>query len=261
MAGVSDGRASVVLSSTSLERPGQLSVLALVALSLVPGAAGTLVYVALAGPAEAAGYPPVAALLMAIVIAIVPIELGILLVARNRARAAGEPLIPYRERMRARSWAWLVPALVVAAVLGSGLLMFVDAAIARGVFSGLPAWYLRPIDVDLARRYSAAAWTVTFAAYVVLNGLAGPVVEELYFRGLLLPRMDRFGRWAPLLNAALFSLYHFWAPWQLLSRIAAVAPFVYAVRWRRNVYLGMVVHVSLNTVGSALVIASTAQHV
>jgi membrane protease YdiL (CAAX protease family) len=71
--------------------------------------------------------------------------------------------------------------------------------------------------------------------------------------------MERFGRWAPLLNATLFSLYHFWSPWQLLSRIAAVAPFVYAVRWRRNVYLGMAVHCSLNAIGGLLVVASVAQ--
>lgn len=259
MGSVPDGRTSVTPSSRNPTRPGQLSLPTLVALSLAPGAAGTLVYIAIAGPIDAVGYPPIDALLMAIVIAIIPIEIGILFVASYRARAAGEPMIPYRKSMRALSWLWLVPTLVLAAVLGSGLLMFVDAAVVRGVFSGLPAWYLRPLDVDVAHHYSATAWTVTFAAYLVLNGLAGPIVEELYFRGWLLPRMDRFGRWAPLLNAALFSLYHFWSPWQLLSRIAAVAPFVYAVRWRRNVYLGMVVHTSLNTIGGAIVFANIAQ--
>ena len=238
----------------------QLPLLKLLALALAPGAAGTLVYVALSGPVDAAGLPRIDALLAAIVVAIVPIEVGILLAARGRAKDADEPLIPYREPMPVRSWLWLVPALLVAAVLGSALLMFVDAAIAGSLFSWLPGWYLRPIDVDLVRRYSTVAWVVTLTAYMLLNGLAGPIVEELYFRGLLLPRMERFGRWAPLLNATVFSLYHFWSPWQLLSRIAAVAPFVYAVRWRRNVYLGMAVHCSLNTIGGAVVVATVAQH-
>jgi membrane protease YdiL (CAAX protease family) len=70
--------------------------------------------------------------------------------------------------------------------------------------------------------------------------------------------MDRFGRWAPLINVTLFSLYHFWAPWQFLSRVAAVGPFAYAVWWRRNVYLGMVVHIMLNTIGGGLVVVNIA---
>ena len=61
------------------------------------------------------------------------------------------------------------------------------------------------------------SWIVTLCAFFVLNGVIGPVVEELYFRGFLLPRMERLGRWAPLVNATLFSIYHFWSPWQIGS--------------------------------------------
>jgi membrane protease YdiL (CAAX protease family) len=235
-----------------------LPLITLVVLSLAPGAVGALVYAALAGEIEAAGYPPIAALLVAITVVILPIELAILLLARSRARAAGEPLIPYRERMPVSSWAWLVPVLLLAALVGSAIAMLADAAVAKGLFSWLPAWYLRPIDFQVVGRYSATPWAVTLGAYMVLNGFAGPIVEELYFRGFLLPRMDRFGRWAPLINVALFSLYHFWAPWQFLSRVAAAAPFVYAVWWRRNVYLGMVVHILLNTIGGGLVVVNIA---
>jgi membrane protease YdiL (CAAX protease family) len=67
--------------------------------------------------------------------------------------------------------------------------------------------------------------------------------------------MSQFGRWAPLLNVVLFSLYHFWSPWQFLSRIAGVAPFAYAVWWKENVYLGIVVHIALNAVSVATVAA------
>jgi membrane protease YdiL (CAAX protease family) len=86
-----------------------------------------------------------------------------------------------------------------------------------------------------------------------LNGFVGPIVEELYFRGYLLPRMDWMGRWAPLVNVSLFSLYHFWSPWQIVGRILGFGPTVYAVRWKENIYLGMVVHCTLNTLGIILV--------
>ncbi|MFL5671360.1 MAG: CPBP family intramembrane glutamic endopeptidase, partial [Chloroflexota bacterium] len=109
------------------------------------------------------------------------------------------------------------------------------------------------IDPDRVGDFTRNAWIVTIAAYVAINGLLGPIVEELYFRGFLLPRMERFGRWAPLLNVTLFSLYHFWSPWQLIARIVGIGPTVYAVRATRNVWLGAVVHCSLNTLGVLLV--------
>ena len=37
-----------------------------------------------------------------------------------------------------------------------------------------------------------------------------PWVEELYFRGYLLPRISRYGAWAPLLGGLFFALYHGW---------------------------------------------------
>ena len=90
-------------------------------------------------------------------------------------------------------------------------------------------------------------------AYFALNGLLGPIVEELYFRGFLLPRMERFGRWAPLVNVSLFSIYHFWSPWQIVARVLGLGPTVYAVQRTRSVYLGMVVHCTLNIIGVTLV--------
>ena len=87
------------------------------------------------------------------------------------------------------------------------------------------------------------------------NGVLGPVVEELYFRGYLLPRLERFGRWAPLLNVVLFSLYHFWTPWQFFSRIVVLVPMVYAVWWKRNIYLGIITHSVLNIIGLLFTLA------
>jgi membrane protease YdiL (CAAX protease family) len=99
---------------------------------------------------------------------------------------------------------------------------------------------------------------VTLVGFAALNAVIGPVVEELYFRGWLLPRMSQLGRWAPLVNVVLFSLYHLWSPWQFLSRIAGVLPFTYAVWWKRNVLLGVVVHVALNTISVITVVAIVA---
>ncbi len=203
---------------------------------------------------EALGFPPIAALLTAIVLILVPTELGVLWWAARREDARVADLIPYRRSLPGREWAVLVPSLIVLAFLGFGLLQAIEPALIDRFFGWLPDWYVAPIQVDRIGDYSASAWIVTLAAYLAINGLLGPIVEELYFRGYLLPRMERLGRWAPLVNVSLFSLYHFWSPWQVMARIVGLGPTVYAVRWKRNVYLGMVVHCALNTL-SVLIVA------
>jgi membrane protease YdiL (CAAX protease family) len=231
----------------------QLRLPTLLALFLVPGAVMTVVFVAIAPLIETAGFPPIAALLVAILIVLLPIELGVILRAGRGHPQRIRSVVPYRRPMPIRDWLWLVPGLVVAAFVGFGVSMAIEPAVIDRLFGWLPDWFVRPIDPDRVGDYSREAWLATLAAYFVLNGFVGPIVEELYFRGYLLPRMDWMGRWAPLVNVSLFSLYHFWSPWQILGRILGFGPTVYAVRWKENIYLGMVVHCTLNTLGVILV--------
>jgi membrane protease YdiL (CAAX protease family) len=229
----------------------QLPVATLLILFLVPGALITLAYVLLAPVIDAAGFPPIAALLVAIVVVLLPFELGVVLRA---SRGQGiRSVMPYRRPIPLRDWVWLVPVLIVAAFVGFGVSMAIEPTIIDSLFGWLPDWFIRPIDPDRVGEYSREAWLVTLAAYFIINGYVGPITEELYFRGYLLPRMEWMGRWAPLVNTALFSIYHFWSPWQILGRILGLAPTFYAVRWKENIYLGMVVHCSLNTLGMILV--------
>ena len=239
-----------------MTRVQPLAIPALLVLHLLPGVVATLIFVVLAAPIEAAGYPPLAAFLLAIAAGIVPFELSVVVLAGRRA--AGSPAllaaVPYRRRMSGRYWLILFPALLLAAVVGFGLFALLDAPIREGMFAWLPEWFVAPVPLDGITDYSASAWIVTLVAFGALNAVIGPVVEELYFRGFLLPRMSQFGQWAPLVNVVLFSLYHLWSPWQFLSRVAGVSPFAYAVWRTENVWLGVAVHVSLNTISVATVV-------
>ena len=237
-------------STPSIE---QLGLPKLLVFFLVPGALMTVAFLAIAPFIETAGFPPIAALLVAILVVLVPIELGVLLRASRGHPDGIRSVVPYRRPMPIRDWLWLVPVLVVAAFIGFGLSMAIEPTVIDNLFGWLPDWFVRPIDPDRVGDYSREAWLLTLGAYFVLNGFVGPIVEELYFRGYLLPRMEWMGRWAPLVNVSLFSLYHFWSPWQVLGRILGFGPTVYAVRWKENVYLGMAVHCTLNTLGVVLV--------
>lgn len=74
-------------------------------------------------------------------------------------------------------------------------------------------------------------------------------MEELYFRGYLLPRLARFGKAAPWLNLVLFTLYHLWQPWLYPTILVALTSLVFPVWWLRNIRPGIIIHCSLNLMG------------
>lgn len=243
------------MAEPAVTRTADLPLATVLALHLVPGALVAGAFVAFAPLAEMVGFPPIAALLAAIALVLVPFELGVIVWA-GRGKGGGlAAALSWRRPIRLRTWLWLVPALIGAAFLGFGLLAAIEPGLISSLFAWMPEWFVRPVDPERVGDYGAGAWYLTLAAFLVLNGLVGPIVEELYFRGYLLPRMQGLGRWAPLVNVSLFSLYHFWSPWQIVARILAIGPMVYAVQWKRNVYLGMVVHCTLNIISVSLVVA------
>lgn len=61
----------------------------------------------------------------------------------------------------------------------------------------------------------------------------------------------------PLVNTVLFSLYHFFTPWQNVGRIIALLPTIYARWWKRNIYVSMAVHVLGNVSAMLLFCGAT----
>lgn len=239
------------------ETPEQHSLGRSILLHLFPGAALTA-FVLIAAQA----IPAVVALLIGIGVVIVPLELGYLLYQARRRNGSWslEGVVLYREKLATRKLVlWTIPLVlwfVVVFVFSVGVL---DQAIADRLFS----WYPESIrefatfgdeeeDTDVAR------WilVVFVVLAVLLNGFVGPVVEELYFRGHLLPRIDRYGRGAPVLNAVLFSVYHFWTPWANPGRIVGLVPWVYLVWRERAISLGLAVHITINNVFLLLVVVA-----
>ena len=113
------------------------------------------------------------------------------------------------------------------------------------IFDFIPDWY-RMDKID-SQDYNSMKIIVVL--FYFLNGIWAPVVEEIYFRGYLLPRMGVFGKFAPLLNVILFSLYHFHEPRQIFTRIIALVPMVYSVWKNRDIKIGIFMHCLLNLCG------------
>jgi len=114
------------------------------------------------------------------------------------------------------------------------------------VFFWLPSWYFDPsfgtIDVGTI--------SMILLSGIVIDGLIAPTIEELFFRGYLLPRMASLRHWAPIVNGALFGLYHFWQPHNYFAIIGLGIVLSYIVQRKQNVYLGIIIHCSLNILGA-----------
>ena len=61
----------------------------------------------------------------------------------------------------------------------------------------------------------------------------------LFSRVSLTPIVAGLGIWSVVLNAGLFTLYHVWAPWQMVTRFLFLAPLIYAVWRTRDIRIGI----------------------
>jgi membrane protease YdiL (CAAX protease family) len=228
----------------------QHSILKTTTLHLLPGALGTAAYAIIAPILIENGYPSLLGLLIAAAIVILPTELGYLLYRAKKLNGnfSLKGIVLYREALPKWQYVFIPLGLVVWGFLATGITPWLDNVVAEILFSWLPEWFFI-FDLDQFQGYARPALLVTFWVGLIVNGFALPIVEELYFRGYLLPRIERFGKWAPLINLSLFSLYHFWTPWEFLSRIILLLPWVYVAWRKRNIYLIMTAHCAANTLG------------
>ena len=237
-----------------------LTILEILFLHLAPGVVVTATFVALAWLTAPFGWPPSLALLLAWLLAGIPVLCGILLAQGYRRNGTWSlsGVLGYREPLSRRSFAGLVSSLLVWTALASTVLFPVGEFVRVSLFADWPAWLnLSTLAQNPAQYSNTILWIIVILS-AVLN-IAVPIVEELYFRSFLLPRLPVSGRWAPLLSTVLFALYHFWLPWDIAGRIVALLPVVYAVQWKHNVYLSIWVHCLLNllgTIGLAVLVLS-----
>lgn len=229
----------------------KISVPLLIAFHLVPGLIIGGVFFALSGmfiQYELTGY---LALLVTIPICLVPIEIGIMLLWSKRV--AGKryllAVIDYHQHGSAIDYI-LIPLLLF---IYWGVLSITITPISQYLevhFSAwLPAWVTQEALINGLLSSSPTQRSITFGLAVLFSGFVAPVVEELYFRGFLLPRMARWGRAAPIINSLLFAVYHFYFPGNIPGIFVAFAPISYIVMVKKNWRIGLIVHSLINLSG------------
>jgi membrane protease YdiL (CAAX protease family) len=224
----------------------QLTIAQIIWYHFYPGILMLLVYVMVGKLFTDNGYPGLSALLVIELLILAPVALGHL-----RWKAGSWDIlqcIPFTQSLRIQGYIkWFLLGFVGAVIV---YIPFYPIGIwlKSTVFHWLPPWYFDPgygsQDLDLIA-------SVYFAG-IFIDGIIGPVAEELFFRGYLLPRMGFLKKWAPVVNGTLFGLYHFWQPHNYLAIIAVGIVLSYIVWKTKNVYVGIIVHCAMNIIGALL---------
>ncbi|MFN2112635.1 MAG: lysostaphin resistance A-like protein [Anaerolineales bacterium] len=154
------------------------------------------------------------------------------------------PRSPKTGQTSRKLWWWIVPLLILTAVYDMELGGYVEKFV-TSIFPFLaepPGWALGTLlDSPEGKAMMVGAWDILalFAVNAVFNTVLG---EELLFRGLLLPRMNKtFGKWDWVANGVLFGLYHIHQPWSMVA-LGALFLFAYPTKRFRSSWFGIIAH-------------------
>jgi len=111
-------------------------------------------------------------------------------------------------------------------------------------------------NIEYFKLYSKDILLLTCVGYFIFNVIVGPIIEELFFRGYLTSKISRYGNFAPLIITILFSLYHFWLPFNNLFRISIFFPAALIVWRKKNIYISIVFHCLCNLLATVSFIIS-----
>lgn len=222
----------------------------MVVLHLLPGALTMLFMLLATSLLEEAGIPPgVPVLFVFVAPVLILMQLGFLFYKgwQMNSKLSLQGIVLYRDD--AMPW-WKLVAAALPVLAWITFVWFVvktpvNNFFIEHVFAWMPVNFLDEYFVDNLNQYSPAFLRVIGVLFALSITLGG-AVEELYFRGYLLPRMESLGVWAPITNVILFSLYHFWSPWENAVRLLALTPWIISVWRTRNLYLSLLIHLTIN---------------
>jgi len=221
------------------------------AMNFGPAAIAFAAVLALAPLMARLGLPRFFSFTIAEALVLTPIELGLLLRAAHRATGrwslrALPSVIAYR-RPLTRRMILLVPVLFGLALAIYAAYTPVGNALGGALTGIYPHWLIAGNNAPAG--FSKVVLVSTLLATLAVDGVINPTVEELYFRGYLLPRLPVAGWSAIPVSAALFSMQHYWQPWNWLVIFGLQLGLTTLVVRLRCVRLGIVMHILTNSLG------------
>ncbi len=155
-------------------------------LHLLPGILVGCFYFLALKPVAKMGYPSFFAQFLAFAFILVPLELGFLLYQgkKKTGRFTLRGIISYQKSIP--WWQYFVWVSIIFVIVGTLMTLFkpVDSFLQKYLFFWMP-----DVNTGLDGTFSKTILIVTYSVFLIINVFLAPMVEELYFRGYLLPRM------------------------------------------------------------------------
>jgi membrane protease YdiL (CAAX protease family) len=175
------------------------------------------------------GYPSIIALILAYTFILIPLELGYLLYQgkKKTGRITLQGIISYRNSIP--WWLNLVWVFVIFIAVGAIFTLLKPVA---AFLQGKLFFWMPDINYGLDGNYSRKTLIITYSIFFIFVAFLTPLVEELYFRGYLLPRMK--GKFATLLHSFLFAVQHVLEPWMIITRTLGFLPILFGVKKKNS---------------------------
>lgn len=182
---------------------------------------------------------------------LVPIELGMILRTSKKEYGAYSLKSAFAGQEKLAVWKIVTIAFCFFGL--AGLLSAIVAPIEGNLFEGLRTALLNSLptgfdwtDFEYLKTFSRPILIFTCVYYGLFNVLVAPITEELFFRGYLTSHYEKQNSFTPILIAILFSLYHFWLPFNNIFRILTFAPVSYVTYKKKNIYIFICFHCFCN---------------
>ena len=156
------------------------------------------------------------------------------------------PQDPKTQRVGGKVWWWVLPFVLLSAAIDA-LPIKPTGPMSRD--------FPKFIDTHRAEVFFKGAWGMF--AMAVLVAFLSPIVEELFFRGLLLPRMRRAcGRYYWVVNGVFFAGYHLHQPWSMPGAVLdGTFTQAYPAHRFRSIWIGLITHTAPSFLMVGIVLA------
>ncbi len=182
---------------------------------------------------------------------LVPTELGMICQASKKEYGVYSLKSAFTGQEKLAVWKIVVIAFCFFGL--AGLLSAIVAPIEGSIFADMRTALLNNLpsgfdwtDFEYLKTFSRPILIFTCVYYGLFNVLVAPITEELFFRGYLTSHYEKQNSFTPILIAILFSLYHFWLPFNNIFRILIFAPVSYVAYKKKNIYISICFHCFCN---------------